>query len=728
MNRPALAVRAAKGDSSGMRSSSLVSVLVVALGGAALCSCSGKPQPPPCDPVASAWTPSPIPTPYASTSASASSSATSGASPPPKSPYTLEQLLSVKKSVAPSAIDDESFLYLYDKSGTAQVWVHHGITGPTTLAPSNRALTDLPDRVGAVRASPDGKHAVFTVDHGGDENFQIDLLGVAAPDEGAIHPLTAAPKVRHTLPSFDDKGARIAYTANARNGKDMDLFVLTLPKGGTDAKASEKEPVFVELTGSWSVSDWRGEKILLQEERSSFDQDLWIVDAKTKQKKLLTKHTGEERWYDAHFSRDGKAIFALTDTGRDFVGVSAIEIATGKRKAILEIDHDVITCATPRWSVPASKFKPPAKPPKNAKDAFPDAIRYAEDLFVCAINDEGVDQVRIVAVDEARTTSANVAAPVSGVVSSIAISSTGASALVAVEDATHPPEIDALAVRTSSTSEVVTHSDHAGVDPSQLVPASLERFTTFDGRSISYFFYAKKDGDSSAKRSCVVLVHGGPEAQAQPNFSALVEYFALSGYAVAAPNVRGSTGYGKAFAHLDDKDKRLDAVHDLSELGKHLASRPDVDGSRIALVGGSYGGFMVLAGLAFHPKQWAAGVDIVGIANFRTFLEQTAPYRRALREAEYGSLEKDGAMLDAISPIHKVDQVVAPLMVIHGTNDPRVPVGEAKQIAEALQKRKIPVELMIFDDEGHGLSKLKNRLVAYPAAVKFLDTYLKKSP
>jgi dipeptidyl aminopeptidase/acylaminoacyl peptidase len=177
--------------------------------------------------------------------------------------------------------------------------------------------------------------------------------------------------------------------------------------------------------------------------------------------------------------------------------------------------------------------------------------------------------------------------------------------------------------------------------------------------------------------------------------------------------------------HLDDKELREDSVRDLHELGKFLAQRPDVDPKRIALLGGSYGGYMVLAGMTLYPEQWAAGVDIVGIAGFRTFLEQTAPYRRALREAEYGSLEKDGALLDRLSPLRRVDRIRAPLMVIHGTRDPRVPIGEARQIAEALQKRSQPVELMTFDDEGHGLAKRKNRLVAYPAMLSFLDKHVK---
>jgi dipeptidyl aminopeptidase/acylaminoacyl peptidase len=691
---------------------SLASVVSLAV------ACSGKPQPPPCDPVKAPWSASAIATPYASNAPSASTSASVAPPVAAKSPFTFEQMLNVKRSLSPAALSGSDFLYLYDESGTAQVWVRRG-------AGAAKALTSFPDRIGGVRAAPDGKHAVFMKDQGGDENFQLHLLALDGKDEGAILALTATPKIKHTLAVFDDKGEHVAFTANARNGKDMDLHVLAVPKPGTDVKPSDKEKELVALTGSWTVEDWRGDSILLTEERSSFDQDLWIVNAKTKQKKLLTKHTGDERWYAGRFSRDGKSVFALTDAGREFVGIAVIDVASNKHTPLVEVDHDVVAFATPRWNAPYAGPKPGDK--STAAVAPP-----PYDVVVYDVNLDGVEQVAIATFDAKHAQTGKQDVPEAhGVISAIDVDPSGTAAYVALEDATRPPEIWRLPIGpslagTGASASAVTSSDHAGVDPSQLVPATLEHFTTFDGKSISYFLYEKPSGNPSAKQPCVVVVHGGPEAQAQPNFSALIEYLALSGYAVALPNVRGSTGYGKSFSHLDDKDKRLDSVKDLSELGKALGARPEIDGSRIALFGGSYGGFMVLAGLAFYPKQWAAGVDIVGIANFKTFLEQTAPYRRALREAEYGSLEKDAAMLDAISPIHKVDQIVAPLMVIHGTNDPRVPVGEAKQIAEALKKKGVPVELMIFDDEGHGLAKLKNRLVAYPAAVKFLDGHMGK--
>jgi dipeptidyl aminopeptidase/acylaminoacyl peptidase len=225
----------------------------------------------------------------------------------------------------------------------------------------------------------------------------------------------------------------------------------------------------------------------------------------------------------------------------------------------------------------------------------------------------------------------------------------------------------------------------------------------------------------------ILMVHGGPEGQFKPYFHFLIQYFLQRGYAVFAPNVRGSTGYGKAFSHLDDVEKRMDSVADLAHAAYWLKEQPDVDGNRLVLYGGSYGGFVVLSALATYPDLWAAAVDLVGISNFVTFLENTSDYRRAHREAEYGSLDSDREFLEQISPIRHVDRMKAPLMVIHGANDPRVPLNEAEQLVGALSARGIPVQFLVFDDEGHGLYKLKNKLVAYPGIVEFLDKHLGSS-
>ena len=216
------------------------------------------------------------------------------------------------------------------------------------------------------------------------------------------------------------------------------------------------------------------------------------------------------------------------------------------------------------------------------------------------------------------------------------------------------------------------------------------------------------------------MVHGGPESQARPIFSAVRAALLAAGYGVVVPNVRGSTGYGKRYAALDDTTRRLDSVRDLAAVHGALAGA-GFDPGRAILWGGSYGGYMVLAGLAFQPELWAAGVDIVGISNLVTFLENTSDYRRAHREREYGSLAHDRAFLTEASPLTHAEAIRAPLFVIHGRNDPRVPVGEAEQLVANLTARGVPCTLRIYEDEGHGLARLENQLDAYPAAIAFLD-------
>ncbi len=263
------------------------------------------------------------------------------------------------------------------------------------------------------------------------------------------------------------------------------------------------------------------------------------------------------------------------------------------------------------------------------------------------------------------------------------------------------------------------------VPKDMMVPAELIHFNSFDGLNVpAYLFLPTKQ--LNGQYPVVINIHGGPESQYRPGFSPLTQYFVSKGFAVLAPNVRGSTGYGKAYQALDDKRMRLDSVKDLAWLHRWIDDDERLDGRRVALMGGSYGGYMVLAGLAFYPDLWVAGIDIVGIANLVTFLENTSPYRRKLREHEYGSLERDKSFLKKVSPINSINSVSAPLMIIHGANDPRVPLNEAEQVYEALTKRGIECELHVYLDEGHGIAKLKNRLDIYPKVSRFLDHVFNK--
>lgn len=275
----------------------------------------------------------------------------------------------------------------------------------------------------------------------------------------------------------------------------------------------------------------------------------------------------------------------------------------------------------------------------------------------------------------------------------------------------------------------VTRSSRAGIPQKSFIAPELIHYRSFDERGFQPGMYlppgVERTEGTPLNLPVVVEVHGGPESQ-RIEFNLVYQYFLSQGYAILAPNVRGSTGYGKAYEKLDNVELRAHSFADLAHAAYWLRESGIADSKRIAVIWAAHmAATSLLAALTEYPDIWAAGVDIVGIANLVSFLEHTGPWRRHLREAEYGSLARDRDLLVSLSPIHKVDRIVAPLLVIHGANDPRVPVGEAEQIVTSLRERDRPVDYLRFEDEGHGIVKLQNRLVCYPAIAAFLDRYLK---
>jgi dipeptidyl aminopeptidase/acylaminoacyl peptidase len=286
--------------------------------------------------------------------------------------------------------------------------------------------------------------------------------------------------------------------------------------------------------------------------------------------------------------------------------------------------------------------------------------------------------------------------------------------------------------RPASPAEVYAH-EAAGAGPMRItnspgttipqIEPELHRVRSFDGLEVPLFLYRPPAGGEGRPPAVAFVIHGGPEGQAVPAYNPLILHLLDSGIAVVVPNVRGSTGYGRSYTHLDDVRLRLDSVRDLAAIHDWLPSS-GLDPGRAALTGGSYGGYMTLAGLAFQPGLWAAGVSIVGISSLVTFLENTSAYRRAIREREYGNLERDREFLLDASPLTHVASMRAPLLLIHGANDPRVPLSEAEQLHASLTARGVPSELVVYPDEGHGLAKLANRLDAYPRIARFLLHHL----
>jgi dienelactone hydrolase len=546
-------------------------------------------------------------------------------------------------------------------------------------------LTFGEDRVASVHPSPsDPDVVVFGRDAGGNERTQLHLV---RPDGSGERPLAVVPSAIH---SFGEHlpGGDVLFCATRRNGVDFDLYRQRLD--GDDAE------LVVELDG-WNMVaavDEQGRRALLTKAHSNVHTEALVIDLEDRTTAPLAASEGDpRRFLPAGFTPDGRAAFVLSDREGDFLQAWRVGLD----------GHG--------WE----RFGP------EGGDVELLVVRHGAGALVA--NEGGVS--RLLPFDPATLEVGDPVELPAGVVSDLSIAPDGATALFSLSGAASPPDVWEAGLAGAGPGPAgarrVTRSSTAGIDPATFVAPELVSVPSFDGLEVPLWLYRPPGVE---RPPVVVSVHGGPEAQERPAFNAFYQYLLARGIAVAAPNVRGSTGYGRTYTALDDVERRPDSVEDLAEVGRWLKSSGAVDPSRVAVMGGSYGGFMVLATLTRHPDLWAAGVDIVGIANLVTFLENTGAYRRALREAEYGSLEGDRALLESLSPIHAVDRIEAPLLVIHGANDPRVPVGEAAQIVESLRRRQRPVSSLVFDDEGHGIVKLANRRTAYRAVSAFLDEHL----
>ena len=459
------------------------------------------------------------------------------------------------------------------------------------------------------------------------------------------------------------------------------------------------------------MSGWSpdGDRLLLTESHSSFDQDLYVLDVETGDRRHLTPHEGDVRYLSAAWGPEGEGVYLATDHDADTLSLARIDLATGERSRVTAADPDGEgdgPLADDAWNV-------------DGVAVDEDSRRLVYSRNVDGYTELGVGEL----VAPGRLDhfpSPDLPPSVAGGVSFGPDGDRFALTVTRSDDTANVYVVDV----TTGDVERWTRASTAGIPRDTFVAPELVRYPSFDGREIPAFFSLPETDTGHGETPVVVDVHGGPESQRRPSFGRVKQYLLSRGYAVFEPNVRGSTGYGKAYTHLDDVERRMDAVADLKAGVDWLHDHPAVDPDRIAVMGASYGGFMTLAAMTEYPDLWAAGVDVVGIANFVTFLENTGDWRRSLREAEYGSLEEDREFLESISPINKVDRIRAPLFVLHGENDPRVPVSEAHQVVEDASEH-VPVRELVFEDEGHGFSKLENRVEAYTAVVEFLDEHVR---
>ena len=611
--------------------------------------------------------------------------------------YTIQQYLNIRSASSPSlSKDGKRLMYLTNVSGTSQIWMLDLPNGQP------KQITNYDDNIGFIARSPDGNGVVFGKAKGGDENTQFFWM----TENGAnVRQLTDAPQVRHNFGEWSKDGKQIYYTSNTRDKNWFDVYALNVESG--------KEEMLLQHDGSNSVAAVSGDnsKIIVSRSsiRFSLDNDLYLLDAKTKQTTHLTTHDAATQYSDVHFL-DNNLIVLGTNQNGEFVALSRMDLATRKLEAINKAN----------WDLDATAFSDDDK------------------MFAYSINREGFSEL-YVALAASMNKELPVTLPAQGIVGGLNFSKDGTKLAFSFVSAKNNSDVWLYDLASKSLTQI-TKSDRAGIPQSEFIEPQLIKYKTFDGRDIPAWFYKPKSFDiaitpiNSESRTfkingknfpVIVSVHGGPEGQERPGFNPLYQYYLSRGYAVLATNVRGSTGYGKTFTHLDDVYKREDSIKDLAYAAEWLKTSGGADAKRIGIMGGSYGGYATLAAITLYPDLWAAAVDTVGIANWESFFKNTSGYRKRQREVEYGMADKDADFLRSISPINKVGKIKTPLFVIAGRNDPRVPYTEAEQIVKALRDRNATVEYKLYDDEGHGVSKLKNRLELYPLVADFLDKYMK---
>ncbi|WP_248897638.1 S9 family peptidase [Haloplanus halobius] len=607
--------------------------------------------------------------------------------------FDIERYLNIRSAYGASfGPDGDRLAFLMDTTGVPQVWT---IDDPGAW-PEQRTFFD--DRVTFVSWSPERPELVFGMDRGGNEREALYRLDVAS---GAVTDLTRHPDAKHRFGGWSPDGEYVAFASNRRDNAVFDIYVQGRTDTGADAERVHEGDGWFAVSG-WSPS---GDRLALVESHSSFDQDVYVLDVATGERRHLTPHDGDVRYQSVSWGPDGDNLYLVTDRDVDTLSLARIDLSTGDLSTVEAADADDHE-ADDDWNVDGV-----AVDDESRRLVYSRNVDGYTELGVGELVAPGrVDHFP--SPDLPPSVAGGVSFDDSGERFALTVTRSDDTANVYVADV------------VSGGVERWTRASTAGIPRDTFVAPELVRYPSFDGLEIPAFFSLPETDTGHGETPVVVDVHGGPESQRRPSFGRVKQYLLSRGYAVFEPNVRGSSGYGKAYTHLDDVEKRMDSVADLKAGAEWLHDHPAVDPDRIAVMGASYGGFMTLAALTTYPDIWAAGVDIVGIANFVTFLENTGDWRRELREAEYGSLDADRELLESISPIHQVEEITAPLFVLHGENDPRVPVSEAHRIVEGAREAGVPVRELIFEDEGHGFTKLENRIEAYAAIVEFLDTHL----
>ncbi len=606
------------------------------------------------------------------------------AAPPPAEDLeaAVARMAKIGSCTSPSfSPDGKRLAFVSNLSGVPQVWT------VATEGGWPEQVTAFEDQVNNVDWSPDGRWLAFSMAPGGGLNTQIYL---ARPDGQSVTRITEGGKINNNLGGWSHDGRLVRLVSTRRDPGALDAYLYDV--------ASGELRLVAENPGTGGLADLSrdGRRAVVQRVKSRGDSNLFLVDPATRTEALITPHEGPATFLAGQLSPDGSTVYLGSNKDRDLIAFARVRIGADGRPGPIEVLAE-------RDDAELSSFE-------VTRDG-------ATALLVWNV----AGRSELVFHDLA--TGRQTAGPKlpGGLVGGTDFSDDGRLLAMAVSGSTLPSDIWVLD-RASGQLRQVTRSQHAGVDLASLIEPELVRFPAHDGIELSGWLYRPRGARGPGP--VVISFHGGPESQERPGFNATYQALVARGIAVLAPNVRGSAGFGKRFINLDNGPLRVDSVRDIKASADYLVKAGVADPRRMGIMGGSYGGYMTMAGLTEYPDLFAAGANLYGIVNFETFFSHTEPWMAAISTIEYGDPATQKEMLRALSPLHKLDRVKAPTLVLHGANDTNVPVVEAEQVVDFLKKRGVPVDYVLFPDEGHGFRKASNRVRAAVAIVRWFEEHL----
>lgn len=599
--------------------------------------------------------------------------------------YTIEQFMdTVRLGGGSFSFDEKHILFHSNKTGIFNVY-----TVPVAGGEAKQLTNSTKESTFAVSYLPNDSRFIYTYDRGGNENSHIYLR----EQDDTERDLTPGEKTKANFLTWAHDRKSFFYSTNERDPKYFDVFEMTV----ADMKPTL---VFKDETG-YEFADISNDKRYLAFSKpgdSTIDSDIFLYDTQQKEMKKITPHTGEVSFNAQSFDPQSKSLYFTTDEGSEFAYLKRYELATG---------NSVVVEKAP-WDIWGTYFS------RNGK------------YRVTIINQDARTVIKI--YDAASGKLVPLPQLPGGDITGVTFAPSESRMAFYLNGDRAPANLYVYDFATRKATKL-TNSLNPEINANDLVEAENIRYKSFDGMEVPAILYKPHEASSANKVPALVLVHGGPGGQARRGYKAQVQFLVNHGYAVLDVNNRGSSGYGKTFYTADDRKHGREPLWDVVEAKKYLQSTGWVDEQKIGVMGGSYGGYMVLAALAFKPEEFAVGVDIFGVSNWVRTLQSIPPYWESFRKSLYkeiGDPNTELEMLKASSPLFHADKIRRPLIVLQGANDPRVIKPESDEIVEAAKKSGVPVEYVVFDNEGHGFTKKANEIRANKAILDFLNKHLRE--